>query len=76
MACSGDASQICGGNNAISVYEYVDVAPTPTVPSDVYVSLGCYADLASPRVLSGPVKDIISMTTEVRFCFVPLCPEK
>ncbi|CAN0056146.1 unnamed protein product [Ectocarpus sp. 6 AP-2014] len=42
MACSGDASQICGGFYAMSVYENVD----PVDPS----YRGCYSDPADSRI--------------------------
>lgn len=74
QACTGNESQICGDRDAISVYQYVDtiIIPVPPTPSDDYVTLGCYTDLESPRVLTGPVVDNL-MTTQVSFCFVPLC---
>ncbi|CAM9785404.1 unnamed protein product [Sphacelaria rigidula] len=44
MDCSGDASETCGGRNAISVYEFTDS------PSGY---AGCFVDSGSDRVLTG-----------------------
>ncbi|CAM9763241.1 unnamed protein product, partial [Sphacelaria rigidula] len=44
MDCSGDASETCGGRNAISVYEF-------TNPPSGYA--GCFVDSGSDRVLTG-----------------------
>eukprot|EP00904_Undaria_pinnatifida_P007443 jgi/Undpi1/3829/HiC_scaffold_16.g07198.m1 len=80
-ACTGDSSQICGGTNAIFVYEYGEttITPTPqattptpqaTTPTATgeadYEALDCYADLASPRVLTdGVQKGLADLTPEV-----------
>ncbi|CAN0092627.1 unnamed protein product, partial [Sphacelaria rigidula] len=49
MACAGDDSETCGGNNAISVY-YGDSVPDST--SATFTYLGCFADSVAARVLS------------------------
>ena len=55
--CAGDASQTCGGRNAISVYEYnTDVTPPE--------SLGCWADTKSDRIMD-VVQSSSSMTNDV-----------
>lgn len=66
--CAGDSSEICGGKNAMSVYEYEDgpsptpTAPTPTPPSGF---IGCYADSNAGRIMVlEAVQD--DMTAEVR----------
>lgn len=57
MDCSGDDTRICGGRDAISVYQY-DESP--------YVDVGCYVDDAT-RVLTGESQaGNPYMTTEVR----------
>lgn len=79
MACSGDASQICGGANSISVYKYTPdggptATPSPMTPEPVsptgsgaYTSEGCKADSETSRVLTGGlVKNNSGTTTEVR----------
>lgn len=67
MSCAGDSSQTCGGRDAISVYEYTTTAPTPTPPpaSSSYDHLGCYTDVASPRVFTGKSTASNAMTAEV-----------
>lgn len=57
MPCTGDADQICGGNKAVSVYEY---------PRYTYVD--CFAD-GSDRVLSGQKFEDAAMTADVRDTF-------
>jgi len=42
LACAGDAAQVCGGSNAVSLYEV-----TPA-----WQSLGCYSDKGTARTLS------------------------
>ncbi|CAM9509059.1 unnamed protein product [Ectocarpus sp. 4 AP-2014] len=83
MECSGDASEICGGFNAMSIYSTgsdpvetptpVDVIETPT-PVDVVeptdpTYLGCYGDSQTARVFSVST-DSGSMTSAVcgSFC--------
>lgn len=47
LSCSGDSSEICGGYNAMSVYENDGiVAPNPN-PS----FLGCFADSKMVRIM-------------------------
>lgn len=45
LACAGDATQVCGGANALSLYEV-----TPS-----WQSLGCYADKDTARTLGSSV---------------------
>ncbi|CAM9919517.1 unnamed protein product, partial [Ectocarpus sp. 8 AP-2014] len=83
MACSGDADEICGGFDAMSIYSTgsdpvetptpVDVVETPT-PVDVVdptdpTYLGCYGDSQTDRVFS-VTTDSGSMTSAVcaSFC--------
>ncbi|GFZ50872.1 Endo-1,3-alpha-glucanase agn1 [Saitozyma sp. JCM 24511] len=53
-ACGGDSSSKCGGFYAISVYQ----AGSSSYP----VSLGCYSDSSSPRLLTGTEQDQSGMT--------------
>ncbi|CAN0585558.1 unnamed protein product, partial [Laminaria digitata] len=58
--CAGDADQICGDRDAISLYEYA------TIITIDYASLGCFADDRRNRVLSGAsLLNDPTMTTEV-----------
>lgn len=54
FACSGDPDEVCGGNNAISIY----------MPLEVGSGLGCYADMGSDRIFEKALTDS-SMTTAV-----------
>ena len=61
MACSGDASEKCGGPNALLVF-YSGVAPPaggagPTVLQTygLWNSLGCYTDQVAARTLANEV---------------------
>lgn len=60
MPCSGDASQICGGNKAINIFEYQDQE------QDGFV--GCFLD-SFDRVLSGEEFSDPDMTTDVRITY-------
>ncbi|KAL7277999.1 hypothetical protein ACG7TL_007952 [Trametes sanguinea] len=55
FACTGDANELCGAGNRLSVY-WNGVPPPPppiTVPSvGQWVSLGCYNDSVNARVLA------------------------
>ncbi|CAM9947269.1 unnamed protein product, partial [Sphacelaria rigidula] len=48
MECSGDASETCGGRNAISVYEFTDDSPSGYA--------GCFVDSSRDRILTGQSK--------------------
>lgn len=66
MACAGDDSETCGGNNAISVY-YGDSVPDST--SATFTYLGCFADSVAARVLSvSAMKNDADLTIDVREC--------
>ena len=67
MACLGDSNQICGGRNAISIYEYALNIQKPTATTlDAYQTLGCYADQKYDRVFDVSRDKSRAMTTEVR----------
>ncbi|CAM9363879.1 unnamed protein product [Ectocarpus fasciculatus] len=56
MACSGDSSEVCGGNYAMSVYENDNVEVDPSYR-------GCFADTADNRVFHQTTSDF-DLTTE------------
>ncbi|CAM9784272.1 unnamed protein product [Pylaiella littoralis] len=70
MDCAGTEGEICGGNDAITVYEIEPiVVPTPAPETvgggDGYFSLGCAADSKSARVMEvGPISET-SMSAEI-----------
>jgi len=72
MACSGNASEICGGSSRLSVYNLTTYVPPTTVKSvGTYVSQGCYKEASTGRLLSGPTyTNKTGMTVEscVAFC--------
>lgn len=66
MACGGDATQICGGPGALSVYNntLLSAPRTPAVvPSvDTYFSQGCYTEGLNERALAGGATAANNMT--------------
>lgn len=58
IPCAGDATQVCGGFNAISVYEFVD---TVDIEPE---NLGCWRDTRNDRIMEFEQSDS-SMTNEV-----------
>lgn len=58
-ACVGDTTEICGGNEAISLYTL------PAAVATTSVFLGCYNDVKEGRIMEGKVS-ASSMTNEVR----------
>lgn len=66
MPCGGDASQICGGPGALSVYNNTALVP-PRVPAELpssgeYTSLGCYTEGTNGRALVGGATAAGNMT--------------
>lgn len=55
MPCTGDADEICGGPNAINVYQYAD-----------YTLEGCFVDSSVARVLTADATANGAMSTDVR----------
>ena len=51
--CKGDDDQICGGNNAISIYE--GTGELPPVPEGY---LGCYGDMQDDRIFGDKITSI------------------
>ncbi|CAM9721650.1 unnamed protein product, partial [Sphacelaria rigidula] len=61
VPCAGDATENCGGKNAVSLYEFGGVSPPtpspvdsepPTPTTSGYDSVGCVTDSPAARVLS------------------------
>lgn len=59
FVCSGNTEQVCGGQWAMTVYEYAQPEPVPT-----YAELGCFSDAANNRVMHYVTKSP-EMTAEV-----------
>lgn len=72
MPCSGNKTELCGGNNRLSVYNLTTYVPPTTVKQvGTYLSQGCYNEAANGRVLSGAsYTNATAMTVEscVNFC--------
>ena len=72
MPCSGNKTELCGGNNRLSVYNLTTYVPPTTVKQvGTYLSQGCYNEATNGRVLSGAsYTNATSMTVEscVNFC--------
>lgn len=65
--CSGNKSEVCGGDNILSVYQDTTFLPIDDVDTDDYVSLGCYFDDSNiGKALSYPQDSVNgdSLTTE------------
>ncbi|RMD39851.1 hypothetical protein DV735_g5278, partial [Chaetothyriales sp. CBS 134920] len=70
MACSGDASEICGGPSRLSLYENTAYS-TPQSPSfSGYIYQGCYTDSVANRSLAAARTDSNAMTIQLcaQFC--------
>ncbi len=62
LPCSGDKSQTCGGNDALSIWED-PTFPTEDVPESSYAAQGCYTDDGNGRALTWPADvDSASLT--------------
>lgn len=70
--CAGNASEICGSANLLSLYNLTSYQPPSTVPQvGYYVSQGCYNEAPNGRLLGGPsYSNASGMTVEscVQFC--------
>lgn len=70
--CAGNATEICGNANLMSVYNLTTYQPPTTVNQvGYYVSQGCYSEAKSGRLLTGPsYTNTSGMTVEscVNFC--------
>ncbi|CAM9450244.1 unnamed protein product, partial [Pylaiella littoralis] len=75
MDCANTDGEICGGFDAISVYEIDSIpAPTPAPATlapgsgDGFVSIGCAADYKNARIMpDGPLADTTPMSAEICF---------
>ena len=61
MPCTGNSSQTCGSGGALSVLYQATVTSTKNVTS---TDMGCFGDLASDRVFTGPSFTSATMTLE------------
>ena len=72
MPCSGNKTELCGGNNRLSVYNLTTYVPPTTVKQvGTYLSQGCYNEASNGRLLSGAsYTNAANMTVEscVNFC--------
>ncbi|CAM9715370.1 unnamed protein product, partial [Ectocarpus fasciculatus] len=59
--CTGDSLEICGGTNAMSIYQNGDVTVDPT---GGYTNLGCWSDPKESRMMVQVAEDV-SMTTAI-----------
>ncbi len=65
--CTGNKSEICGGDDILSVYQDTTFRPVDSTEICDYVPLGCYTDNSkNGRTLSYPMDtlDSTKMTTE------------
>jgi len=71
MPCQGDAEEICGGSDHLSIFEdtaYIPVVNPPIING--YGYFGCYQELPDGRLLSGPGTAGPNMTAQTctSFC--------
>lgn len=72
-ACGGNSTQVCGGSNAISLYNNTLYTPTKIVnpaivPSNTavqYSYTGCYTDHVSGNALAAYSTSSATMTVEI-----------
>lgn len=78
FACAGDSSETCGGNNAISVYQAGTIMPMTVEALTLVdkrtetVSLGCFADTTTARIMTFEFMDSAMTTAASIFlgCFL------
>ncbi|CAN0079351.1 unnamed protein product, partial [Scytosiphon promiscuus] len=69
--CVGDDSQICGGEDAFTAYQFDGEGPAPTPPSPVpssggsYTEIDCFADFKDDRVMSINFPETLTTTNDV-----------
>lgn len=49
--CAGDASQTCGGYDAMTVYQSA-IGPAPTPPTPTPSPIGCFTDVMTDRIMT------------------------
>ena len=64
MPCSGDATQVCGNGNRMTVFKSTAAPPAPAKIQG-WTYQGCYTDSGSARTLSGKVVYDSKLTNEV-----------
>lgn len=65
MACGGAPQEICGGVNAMNVYQYTTATPEPTPAPGGATDLGCWGDSQEGRIMGSIVLTDSAMTTAV-----------
>ncbi|CAM9115389.1 unnamed protein product, partial [Sphacelaria rigidula] len=60
MPCSGNANEICGGSNAMNIYNMDSPPPSPG-PSNTFIDGDCYADVQVDRIFPQSTKGIPDM---------------
>jgi uncharacterized protein (DUF2141 family) len=83
MACNGNATEICGGPDRLSLYDYNNAIATYTVSASTasstssaaatptipgWVGLGCYNDTVGDRTLSTEIYSIPGASMTVELC--------
>ncbi|KAL5888685.1 hypothetical protein ACKVWC_003943 [Pyricularia oryzae] len=59
LACTGDKSQVCGGNSRISIYEDPTFPVAASVTTDDYKNIGCHVASLNPgKALVYRVEDV------------------
>ncbi|KAH8812457.1 WSC-domain protein, partial [Xylogone sp. PMI_703] len=65
LACSGNKSEICGGNSRLSIFKVDATVPPPPPPALApYTSQGCYTEATTGRALTGKSYFDDAMTVE------------
>ncbi|WVF71754.1 hypothetical protein IAT40_006562 [Kwoniella sp. CBS 6097] len=69
MSCSGDKAQVCGGSNALQLYQNPDLALANTVQDPNYHLQGCIQEV-SGRALTGASvnKNDLTVDSCIAFC--------
>lgn len=64
MPCEGLSTEICGGGDRLTVYEYTGTTTIPTVLDSYngWTSKGCYVDSVNARVLTPVANAVAPMT--------------
>ena len=69
FACTGNSSQVCGGNDRISIYQDPSFPVPDTVTINNYVPLGCYTDDSKlGKTLSWPMDKLDKNTLTPEKC--------
>ncbi|KAH8891648.1 glyoxal oxidase like protein [Thozetella sp. PMI_491] len=69
MACSGDATEVCGGPSRLSLFHSPDpVGPQPNPGVDGWEYIGCYSEGTTGRTLSTAIGSIPAANMTVASC--------